>query len=162
MKNTRHIIIFLMITALLVSGLPHFAAEDMDRDSRIGLKACALPIWEFVRSAAEPGKFIEKTRNTLSTMQANEGLKTVIQKAGDKNFTPPNPHFLLSFFIFFFSFHVFVLKISVCVPYFIAGVPCVLTMVLRPAAWSGNAERPPRHFHAHFGRLNDRSVGASD
>jgi hypothetical protein len=44
MKTTRHIIIFLMITALLVSGLPYFAAEDMDRDSRIDLKDAILSV----------------------------------------------------------------------------------------------------------------------
>ncbi len=100
MKTSRHITVFLMITALLVSGLPHFAAEDMDRDSRIGLKDAILSVREFVRSAAEPGKFAEKTGNTLSTLQAGAGLKTVIQKADDKNFSPPNPHFLLSFLFF--------------------------------------------------------------
>jgi hypothetical protein len=39
MKNTRHITVFLMIAALPVSGLPHFAAED---------------IW--IRTAASGGK----------------------------------------------------------------------------------------------------------
>ncbi|MEE4356843.1 MAG: hypothetical protein V2I97_10255, partial [Desulfococcaceae bacterium] len=71
-----------------------------DRDSRIGLKDAILSVTEFVRSAAEPGKFAEKTGSTLSTLQAGAGLNTVIQKAGDKNFSPPNPHFLLSFLFF--------------------------------------------------------------
>ncbi len=115
MKQSRHITIFLMIAALPVSGLPHFAAEDLDKDSRIGLKDAILSVREFVRSAAEPGKFAEKTGSTLSTLQVGAGLKTVIQKADDKNFSPPNPHFLLSFFIFFFSlcfFSLIIRKIS--------------------------------------------------
>ncbi len=52
MKTSRHITIFLMITALPVSGLPHFAAEDLDKDSRIGLKDAILSVTEFVRSEA--------------------------------------------------------------------------------------------------------------
>ncbi len=105
-----------MIRALPVSGLPHFAAGDMDRDSRIDLPPdptdAILSVREFVRSAAEPVKFAEKTGNTLSTLQTGAGLKTVIQKADGKNFTPPNPHFLLSFFIFLCFFSLIIRKIS--------------------------------------------------
>ncbi|MEE4356851.1 MAG: hypothetical protein V2I97_10295 [Desulfococcaceae bacterium] len=42
MKTSRRITIFIMIAAILLSGFPHSAAEDPDRDSRTGLKDAIL------------------------------------------------------------------------------------------------------------------------
>lgn len=46
----------MLISVLIVSSFPRFAAEDMDRDTRIGLKDAILSVMGFVRTAAEPGK----------------------------------------------------------------------------------------------------------
>ncbi|MEE4359207.1 MAG: hypothetical protein V2I97_22245 [Desulfococcaceae bacterium] len=96
-----------MTAALPVSGLPYFATGEPDRANRTGRKDAVLSVTEFVRSAAGPVKFTEKTANTLSALQIGAGLKTVIQKEDSRNIPPPNPVFLLTFFIFFFSLSLF-------------------------------------------------------
>ncbi|MGE0086798.1 MAG: hypothetical protein AB7S75_20530 [Desulfococcaceae bacterium] len=102
MNNSRNIIIFLLISALLLSSFPVFPPEDMDRDSRIGLKDAILSVMGFVRDAAEPGKLSEKAGNTFSALAISAGLKTVIASDDSPSFPPP-PVFLVSFFIFFLS-----------------------------------------------------------
>ncbi|MEE4356846.1 MAG: hypothetical protein V2I97_10270 [Desulfococcaceae bacterium] len=52
--------IFLMIRALPVSGLPYFAAEDLDRDSRIDLPPDPT---DAILSVTESGRSAEKEKN---------------------------------------------------------------------------------------------------
>ncbi len=100
MKIFRHITVIFLTGALLVSAFPVLPPEDMDRDSRIGLKDAILSVAGFVRSSVEPGKLSEKAGNTFSTLEISAGLKTVIA-SDDRVSFPPSPVFLVSFFVFF-------------------------------------------------------------
>jgi len=77
MKIFRPITVIFLTGILLLSVFPKFPPEDMDRDSRIGLKDAILSVAGFVRSSLEPGKLSEKAVNTFSTLEISAGLKTV-------------------------------------------------------------------------------------
>jgi len=100
MKTARHICMFMLMGAVLVSSFPMFPREDADRNTRIDLKDAVLSVMDFVRSAAEPGKLSEKAGNTFSTLEISAGLKTLIRSDDNASF-PPSQVFLISFFIFF-------------------------------------------------------------
>ena len=83
MKKIRHILSVILISTLLLSGLPLFSPEDASRNNRVDLEDAVLLVRDFARTAEDPAAFTASVQRVVSTMNVLAGLKAVISQTDD-------------------------------------------------------------------------------
>ncbi len=86
MKKIRHILSVILISTLLLSGLPLFSPEDASRNNRVDLEDAVLLVRDFARTAEDPTAFTASVQRVVSTMNVVAGLKAVISQTDDTSF----------------------------------------------------------------------------
>ena len=80
-----------LILALLMTGLPDFFPEDLNRDGDVSLQDVILSLKELTITLNDVEPFASKFRNTLSTLSTVAGLKSsVISKTDDEKISSFN------------------------------------------------------------------------
>ena len=69
---------------MLMSGLPVFHKDDINRDSSVDLQDVILVVKNVAKTAYSASGFISSVSKALSTLSAAAGLKTIIMKDKDK------------------------------------------------------------------------------
>ena len=93
MRAARHIIGFMLIAALLASGLPYFSPDGASRGRTTDLRDAIALVREFARTAENPETFASSLKKTISAFQEIAGLKTTVLKAKDSGKPPFTPNF---------------------------------------------------------------------
>lgn len=89
-----------LILAILMTGLPDFFPEDLNRDGDVSLQDVILSLKELTLTLNEAEPFGSKFRNTLSTLFTVAGLKpSVISKSDDKKISSFTSLYIVSCFL---------------------------------------------------------------
>ena len=104
MQTAKHILTIILVFAILASGLPFYAPEDVNRDSRVDLKDAILCVQDFTRTADNPAAFMAGFEKAVFALQVLAGLKTVIKPANNAKPTTASPSLDLPYLISSFDF----------------------------------------------------------
>ena len=83
MRTAKSIIPFILIIAILSSGLPIFSPNDVNKDDKITLEDLIISVRDFSNTADRPASFTSNMKRVLSTLNVVVGLKTEIKTAND-------------------------------------------------------------------------------
>jgi hypothetical protein len=89
MQAIRNILYFVLVLAILSTGLPLHQSGDANRDDRVDLADAILRVQGVARTAEQPAAFKENLEEALITLSAVAGVNKVI-KADLGQATQPN------------------------------------------------------------------------
>ncbi|WP_207680279.1 hypothetical protein [Desulfonema magnum] len=79
MQKTKHVFSVILISMLVVSGLPFFSPEDASRDRRVDLQDAILLVKDVALTVEQPAAFTTTMQKTLSALHIVAGLKEHIK-----------------------------------------------------------------------------------
>ena len=82
-KRKKPFLSAILIGAVLLSGLPFFSPEDVNRDKRVNLEDVILSVKDFSQTVNQPELFTSKVEQVVSTLYVVAGLKRDIKPAND-------------------------------------------------------------------------------
>ncbi len=83
MRNVRSILHIILAIAILSTGLPLYHPSDINRDGEVGLTDAIVSVRQLSRVANGEGAFRDGMENTLTSLSAPAGLKSIIRTGRD-------------------------------------------------------------------------------
>jgi len=87
MRTTKHILSWILVLALLGSGLPVFCPHDANHDRKVDLDDAILHVREFAGTADRPSSFESTVQKAIFTLHVLAGIKTHIKPAKEAKST---------------------------------------------------------------------------